>query len=78
MTFRIRRASSDHVEPCNGAKYIETDRWGDMHYTIEANTLDDIMRLAKIDNGGIIISRTIDSTPTGCEWEIMIYDGYIE
>ncbi len=78
MTFRIRRASSDRVEPCDGAKYIATDRCGDRHYTIEANTIDDIMRVAKINNSGIIISRTDKLTPTGCEWEIMIYDGYIE
>ena len=78
MTFRIRRASSDRVDPCEGAKYIATDFWGDKHYTIEVNTLDDIMRLAEIDNDGVIISRTIDKKPTGCEWEIMIYDGYIE
>lgn len=49
-------------------------------YTIDANSIEDILKLADICGDGIIISKTykFQKEKTGCDYEIMIYDGWIE
>lgn len=78
MKFQISCACG-RKPPCDGITCVGDDCFGlDPYYEIEANSIDDILRIADIDPDGIIILRTPSYKKHNCEWEIMIYDGYIE
>ena len=80
MTFLIKCASCKEP-PCDGAVRVDgVSEFSNRYWTIEVNTMDEMLRLAELDNDGIILSRTWDHErrETGIEWGIMIYDGYIE
>lgn len=82
MKFGIERASS--YFPCDEAvehKYINIDDKEDFFYTIEINTLEELMKLYK-KYGKLIIREVYDFEPeyinAGCEQKIVIYDDYVE
>ena len=80
MKFLIKRASG-REPPCDGAMCNDgVSEFSNCYWTIEVNTMDEMLRLSELDNDGIILSRTWDheKRETGIEWGIMIYDGYIE
>ena len=79
----IFRSAANHYKTLkeNGATLVyENGSLLENIYTIEANSIEDILKLADICGDGIIISKTykFQKEKTGCDYEIMIYDGWIE
>ena len=82
MKFGIERVSDNF--PCKEAiehEYINMDDEDDFFYTIEINTLEELMKLHK-KYGKLIIRDVYDFEPeyinAGCKQKIVIYDGWIE
>ncbi len=85
MKFVIcRAADSKESKPlCDGAVLEYDASWRTYDkpvWSIEANSLEDILKLADIVPDGIIISKNCGSSlkESVSNYEIMIYDGYIE
>lgn len=85
MKFIISRAtySKRAKPPCKGAVLEYDASWrtyGKPVWSIEANSIEDILKLADIEPSGIIISKSFgsDAEKSVSDYEIMIYDGHIE
>lgn len=85
MKFIISRAtySKEAKPPCKGAVLEYDASWltfNNTVWSIEANTIEDILKLADIEPNGIIISKIFgnDAKKSIADYEIMIYDGFIE
>lgn len=77
MKFNISSAIG-REPPCGGAVLVGENRFGEKLYEIEINNLDDLLQLAEIDRNGIVVCRSDHIFKNNNEWEIIIYDGYIE
>lgn len=80
MKFGIERVSSGF--PCEEAEeheYVNIDDEDDFFYTIEINTLEELVNLYK-KYGKLIISDVyLDHyINAGCKQKIIIYDGWVE
>lgn len=89
MLFKISRASSwDNEKPTEDAEYRETvmrrphrKSYTAKYYTVEVNTLEELLKYADINRDGIIVDKNNDeysAEKTGCKYNILIYDDYIE
>ena len=80
MKFKLERATEKPID-FEGAK-VETARksfWGEdkyYSYSIEIDSLEKLLEIAKINERGIIIDKCRPGSPY--EWRIQIYDCYIE
>ena len=75
MKFKIERASNRELNLPNAV--LEKDKDGYSMYTIEVNTLEELLALCDETDSGIVIhhrGRWGDKTLS----KIIIYDGYLE
>ena len=80
MTFRIKSAYWADIRTKYGlenAVLVEEIPLCGKKFTIEINSIEDLLKLADFDLGGIIIDKTYPEDPR-CPYEITIYDGYVE
>jgi hypothetical protein len=73
MKFKIERASNKELNLPNAV--LEKDEYGRSVYTVEVNTLEELLALCDETDSGIVIHHR-------GRWEglskIIIYDGYLE
>lgn len=94
MKFIFSSASSRYsaLEENGGTLHHEENRCGKLvekalyggrpkrTYTIDIGSIGDILKLVEACPDGVIISQawSFDQKATGCDYEIMLYDGLIE
>lgn len=84
MRFIFSSASSRYsaLEENGGTIHHEENRCGmpKRTYTIDIGSIGDILKLVEACPDGVIISQawSFDTKATGCDYEIMLYDGLIE
>ena len=80
MKFRIKRTSDWFSEerPCAGAKFISEDDDGRKLWTIEINTIEELLTLREQIGEDLILGWTSNDEPEDIMGAIEIYDSYRE
>lgn len=84
MKFKIERASTMFCEedkPIPNAELIGKDKWGQNVWTIEIDTLEDLLALkTKVAHSLILesVDEGVEDLDNEIKHSILIYDDYIE
>lgn len=74
MKFWINKGSHQPPSDIPGARRTDVKRWGDEMWEIEIDTLDELLAIAK--EYGIVVA--CEEYKGQEEWEITIYDAFLE
>lgn len=75
MKFYINCASMK-TPPVDNAEQVARSLCGELIYVVEVNTIEELLKIASVDNRGIVISKS--ECDEYADWEITIYDHDIE